>query len=414
MIKTKNRVICDSFVVDENLDDYHPSPYESKNIRSQMFFKWDRAEAHSVYDSNNNKWIDMTSGIFVTNTGHSNQRINNAIKRQLDKNLSFSFMYPTDIREEFSKKLLDMSPDYFEKVVILNTGSEATDIAYKLIKFWGNKNNRKYIISFSGSYHGRVLSGDMFSGGNKNSDWARVRDDNIIFLEFPYDKNSEFDISKLPNPDEIAGFILETYQGWSSQFYPQKYIKSLYQFAKKNNCLVCFDEVQSGFYRTGKLYGYMTYGEEIKPDIICLGKALGSPLPISAVLSTSELIDGAKKLGGSHSGNPLCCAAAIENMKIISENSFKITLEENIKVFQERMKRLEKFDFVDYVNVRGMVGAIIAKDKITADKIVLKMVSMGVLPVHTWSKSIKLGPPLIITDDAINEAFDVIEEIMRE
>jgi len=414
MIKTENRLIQDSFKVNNDLSNYHPSALESENIRSQMFFKWGKAIGHNVYDTNGNKWIDLTSGIFVTNTGHSNARVLNAIKQQIDSGLSFSFMYPTDIRQKFAKTLLDVSPDHFEKVVMLNTGSEATDIAYKLMKHWGAKNNKKYIVSFIGSYHGRVLSSDILSSGRENSTWSGVKDDNVIFLEFPYDQDSVFDPKKLPDPESIAGFILETYQGWSSQFYPQKYINDLYDFAKTNNCLVCFDEIQAGFYRMGKLYGYMTYGDQIKPDIVCLGKAIGSPLPMSAVLSTKELIDGAKKLGGTHSGNPLCCAAGIENINIMSEPEFKEELQLSIATFEKRMDRLTSYCEVDYVNARGMVGAIMIKEKEKADKIVLKMVSKGVLPVHTWSRSIKLGPPLTITVDALNEAFDTIEESIRE
>ncbi len=413
MINTENRVIFDSFFIDSDLSGFHPSEYESDNIRSQLPILWHKAKDFYVFDDNGNKWIDLTSGIFAMNAGHSNPEINEAIKKQLDSDMVFSFLYPSSTRRELAQRLLNISPSYFEKVVLLSTGSEATDMAYKLIKYWAKNNNKKYIVSFRGSYHGRVLSGDLLSGGENNSEWSGATDDSIVFLDFPYDPEQEFDASLLPPADQIAAFFMETYQGWSAQFYPQKYMQDLYKFAKDNNCLVCFDEIQAGFYRMGEVYGYMTYGDEIKPDIVCLGKGISSSLPLSAVLSTSELIDGAKKIGGTHAGNPLCCAAGIANIDFLSNDSFQASLKDKVEVFEGRMQALEAYDSVNYVNARGMVGAIIFNEKEVANTVVVECVRNGVMPVNTWSTSIKIGPPLTISIAAINEAFDVIEQSIK-
>jgi len=413
MIETAHRFIQDNFVLETDKSKYYPSIHESKNIRSQLPMVWDKAVDFNVYDTEGNKWIDLTSGIFVTNSGHSNPIIKEAIKKQLDQDLSFCFLYPTEIRRKLTKKILDVSPEHFEKVVLLSTGSEATDMAYKIIKYWALEKKRKYIVCFEGSYHGRVLSGDLISGGPNNSYWSGVKDDDLVFLKFPYDPQSEFDPSLLPPSDEIAAFMLETYQGWSCQFYPQKYIEDLYTFAKSNGCLVCFDEIQAGLYRMGSLYGYMQYGD-FKPDIVCLGKAISSPLPLSVVLSTAELIDGAQKIGGTHAGNPVCCAAALANIGFLTDTGFQALLPEKIELFEKRMKSFERFEQVDYVNAVGMVGAILFKEKEESVKTVMELVRRGVMPVNTWHASIKIGPPLTITIDALNEAFDVIEETLRD
>ena len=251
-------------------------------------------------------------------------------------------------------------------------------------------------------------------GGEGNSNWSNVTDDDILFIDYPYDKETQFDPSVLGDPSKIAAFVLETYQGWSAQCYPDKYMRDLYDFAKQNGCLVCFDEIQAGFYRMGEIYGYLTYGDYIKPDIVCLAKALGAPLPISAVLSTRELIDGAKKLGGTNAGNPLCCAAALANIEFLTNKDFQSELKRKIKVFENRLKNLEKYDIINYINVRGMIGAIIFNDKEDANSVVVNSVRKGVMPVNTWSTSIKIGPPLTISIDAINEAFDVIEECITK
>jgi acetylornithine/succinyldiaminopimelate/putrescine aminotransferase len=414
MVNTKYRFIRDDFFIETNMDKYHPSDEESKNLRSQLPMVWHKAIDFSVYDQDGNKWIDLTSGIFVTNTGHSNSVVKDAIKKQLDSDLSFSFLYPTEIRRKFIKRILEISPPHFEKAVLLNTGSEATDMAYKLIKFWSVGKKKKYIVCFEGSYHGRVLSGDLISGGPNNSSWSGVKDDSLVFLKFPYNQEDKFDPSLLPPPGEIAGFMLETYQGWSSQFYPNDFISALYRFAKSNGALICFDEIQAGFYRMGSLYGYMQYGEQIKPDIICLGKAMASPLPMSAVLSTAELIDGAQKIGGTHAGNPVCCAAGLANIDILENKNFQNRLSKKIKVFENRMKELESFSSVDYTNACGMVGAILFKEDKVATDIVMELVRRGVMPVNTWHSSIKIGPPLTITVEALNEAFDVIEGVIGD
>jgi len=414
MINTKNRTIHDTFDINDDLTGFHPSELESDNINSQLPMVWHKAKDFNIYDEHGNKWIDLTSGIFAMNAGHSNPVINQAIKNQLDADMVFSFLYSTKIRKTLAERLLEISPSHFEKVVLLNTGSEATDTAYKLIKYWAKANDRKYIVSFRGSYHGRVLSTDLMSGGQGNSNWSNVTDDDILFLDFPYDKETQFDPSALGDPSKIAAFVLETYQGWSAQCYPDKYMRDLYDFAKQNGCLVCFDEIQAGFYRMGEIYGYLTYGDYIKPDIVCLAKALGAPLPISAVLSTRELIDGAKKLGGTNAGNPLCCAAALANIEFLTNKAFQNELKRKIKVFENRLKNLEKYDIINYINVRGMIGAIIFNNKEIANSVVVNSVRKGVMPVNTWSTSIKIGPPLTISIDAINEAFDVIEECITK
>tara|TARA_R110002012_G_scaffold312290_2_gene522894 strand:- start:442 stop:945 length:504 start_codon:yes stop_codon:yes gene_type:complete len=163
----------------------------------------------------------------------------------------------------------------------------------------------------------------------------------------------------------------------------------------------------------GELYGYMTYGEKIKPDIICLGKGLSSPLPMSAVLSTKEIIDNTTKIGGTNAGNPLCCAATLANLNFLTDDSFQNSLSEKVAVFEKRFKDLEKYDAIDTMNVKGMVAGIIFHDPAKAKEVVLNTVKNGVMPVNTWSTSIKIGPPLTITIDAINEAADVIEECIK-
>jgi len=411
MVKTKHRNTT-NFELDVEKYREIKHKYEPNSI-CEMPVKWHKAKDFSVYDDQGNKWIDMTSGILVTNAGHSNPKINQAIKDQVDADLTFGYQYNTDIRVEFLEKLLQISPSHFEKAVLLNSGSEATDAAYRLIKLWAKKNNKKYIIAFEGSYHGRVLGSDLIGGTPTSTAWSNVVDDDICFLSFPKD-GEELDIDKLPPLDEIAAFFLETYQGWGTLFYPQKYIDKLYKIAKENNILVCFDEVQSGFYRMGTLYGYMTYGD-YEPDIITVGKGLTSSLPLSAVLSTRDIIDIDIKanLSSTHAGNSLCCAAGLANLEFLTDESFQEDFKRRARLFEKLNKELEKEEGVETVNVRGMVSAIIVKDSDMGNYVTDKCVKEGVLTVWTKRESVKLGPPLTISESAIVESMEVIRNAIR-
>jgi acetylornithine/succinyldiaminopimelate/putrescine aminotransferase len=411
MVKTKHRNTT-NFELDVEKYREIKHKYEPNSI-CEMPVKWHKAKDFSVYDDKGNKWIDMTSGILVTNAGHSNPKINQAIKDQVDADLTFGYQYNTDIRVEFLEKLLQISPSHFEKAVLLNSGSEATDAAYRLIKLWAKKNNKKYIITFEGSYHGRVLGSDLIGGTPTSTAWSNMVDDDICFLSFPKD-GEELDIDKLPPLDEIAAFFLETYQGWGTLFYPQKYIDKLYKIAKENNILFCFDEVQSGFYRMGTLYGYMTYGD-YEPDIITVGKGLTSSLPLSAVLSTKEIIDIDIKanLSSTHAGNSLCCAAGLANLEFLTDETFQEDFKRRARLFEKLNKELEKEEGVETVNVRGMVSAIIVKDGDMGNYVTDKCVKEGVLTVWTKRESVKLGPPLTISESAIVESMEVIRNAIR-
>ena len=411
MIKTQNRYIRD---FDFDTESYYAvkHKYEPSNI-CEMPVKWSMAKDFNVYDDKGNKWIDMTSGIFVTNAGHSNPNINLAIKTQVDSDLSFSYQYNSDMRDKFIKKLFEISPPHYDKVVLLNSGSEVTDAAYRLIKIWGKKHNKKYIVTFTGSYHGHVLGSDLISGTSTSTDWCNFKDNELRFLPFPKE-GDELDLNDLPPLDEIAAFFLETYQGWGAWMYPQKYIDKLYKTSKDNNILFCFDEVQAGFYRMGELYGYMTYGD-YKPDIITLGKGLTSSLPLAALLSTKDIVDldSDVNLSGSQAGNAICCAAGLANLKFLTDESFQKDFQKRVELFERLNKELEQEDGVEVVNVKGMVSAIIVKDGDMGNYVTKRCVNNGVLPVWTKRESVKLGPPLTISESAIVESMDVIRDSIR-
>jgi len=414
MAKTNNRNIVSKVMFTPTALSKKKSDQESAAL-SQQLIDWERAKDFSVWDTYGNKYIDMTAGIFVANAGHANPEIKSAIQQQLNKNMWFSFLYNNQIKADFIDRLLEISPDHFEKAVLLNSGSEVTDIAIKLIKFWAAKNNRKYTISFRGSYHGRTLGSDLLCGDENSTNWCGFKDESIKFIDFPT-KDCVFDPADLPDPKDIAAFFLETYQGWGALMYPSQYINDLYAFARQHGILVCFDEIQAGFYRMGTLYGYMSYGEHIKPDLICLAKGISSSLPMSALLGSKELIDVDKKavVGGTHAGNALCSAASLANINFLTSDKFQRDFKDKVPLFESYFNEMLESPLVSDVNCRGMVAGVIFHDTETATNVTKRCIQNGVLPVYTGRNSIKFGPPLTISKDAIVEAALVVKMCLEQ
>ncbi len=409
-VKTRFRKIRKSFNLEKNklFDDI--AKLEPKSVANTIKITWSKAKDFSLFDDSGNQWIDLTSGIFVSNAGHSNPLIKKAIKKQVDNDLLFAYNYPTQIKYDFLKKLLELSPSNFDSVALLNSGSEAMDIIYKLIKLYGIQKKKKYIVTFKMNYHGRGLSTDLISGSKEKASWSGVEDKNIHFLDFPYAESDTFIPESLPPAEQIAGFVIETFQGWGAWFYPQKFIDELYLFARKHGALIAFDELQAGFYRLGPIYGYMTYGEHIEPDLVGLGKGISSSLPIGGVLGKKEIFDIDEKadLHGTHSGNAVSCAAALANLDFLSGKNQVQKRKELIKMFREELISLETEPLVKKVNVRGVIAGVIFEKGEDAIAIVKDCINQGVLPVCTNRNSIKIAPPLTISGEALVEAIGVL------
>jgi 4-aminobutyrate aminotransferase-like enzyme len=286
--------------------------------------------------------------------------------------------------------------------------------------------------------HGRTMAAEMLKGDSESSSWIGYRDPNFYQLPFPYpwtaehesedwERRFEEDIEALKKKgldcSNIAGFIIESYLGWGAIFYPEKYIQALVAFAKKYDAIVTFDEIQGGFGRTGKLFTYQHYG--VEPDLLCLGKALSGSLPLSAVIGSRRIMDlpAVGSMSSTHSANPLCCAAGLANLEAIEEDNLVEESRRKGKILHDRLNRLKaRFpDRIAYIFGKGLLAGVILKDPVTgkpdgifASRICEKAMQKGLLLVHTGRESVKIGPPLVISDEALNEGLDVIEECFTE
>ena len=410
---------------------------ESKAMHGQLPIIWDKADNFQIYDKWGNIWLDFTSTIFVANAGHGNKKIIKALKNVITKPLLHTYTYASEERINYLNYLISNTPKQFEKAFLLSAGTEATEAALKLMRLNGKKNgkNKGGVVCFNGNWHGRTMGAQMMSGNNEQKEWIGYRDPNIYHLNFPYpwevSNPKEFfnhEIKKLldekgldPKKD-LSGFMLETFQGWGAVFYPKEFIEEVVKFAKKHNILVAFDEMQSGFGRTGKLFGYQHYG--IEPDIICCGKGASSGLPLSIVLGSREIMDLPEigSMSSTHSANPLVSIAGEENLKTILNDGLITNSEKLGKLFHEKLNDLKnKYpDHIEHTQGKGLLAALIFIDKSgnvlseLCDEICERAFQKGLLVVHTGRESIKLAPPLTITEEALLEGINVLDECIQE
>lgn len=443
-VKTRFRRIKTRIPVPESIPIFEDlEKYESRSMHGQLPIVWDRAEDFQVFDKYGNCWIDFTSTIFLTNVGHANPIVVTALKEKIDQKLLHTYTFAHESRALFLKKLIEITPDCFEKAFLLSAGTEATECAVKLMRMRGQtiRPSKVGIISFRDSMHGRTMGAEMLKGDPESSAWIGYKDPNIYHLPFPYpwlveeSASESFDWAEHFRKDietlheeglnfgDICGFMIESYQAWGAIFYPKAYIQALAAFARKHDILITFDEIQGGFGRSGKLFAYQHY--DVQPDLVCLGKALSGSLPLSAVIGRREIMDlpEAGSMSSTHSGNPLCCAAGLANLKAIESENLIAESERKGKILHQHLNKLkDKYsDRISFILGKGLLAGIITvnaktrePDGLFASEVCERAMQKGLLVVHTGREAIKIGPPLTIPDEALVEGIEVLDESFQE
>mgnify|MGYP000019356241 CR=1 FL=1 len=439
LIETKNRIIKTQIPHHEDIKTFTKiMTFESSLMEKQLPIVWHSAKDYSIYDRWGNKWIDLSSTIFVANSGHANARSKTRLQETLDKNLLHAYCYPTVERAEFLEKLIEITPPYFERACLVSTGTEASERALKLARIHGMKFNprKKVIIGGLGNYHGKTMGAMMAAVTPEARKWIGNQDPDMHQMPFPYpwilqkEKITGAELFELHldnlfsegvNPEEVAAFIIESYQGWGAVFYPNDYVQAMRKWSEKYNALLIVDEIQSGFGRTGKLFGYEYYG--VEPDLAICGKGISGSMPLSAVLGSSELIELDPTLTSTHGGQPISCAAALGHLESLVEDKLVDRAE---KLGKKLLGWLNEWkdefpDRIPFISGYGMVWAIfICKpgskelDADFTDQLVEKAMQKGVYSIRTGCGTIKLGAPLTISEGALKEAIDVYIDCMSE
>jgi 4-aminobutyrate aminotransferase-like enzyme len=399
---------------------------------------WDHAEGFQVYDKWGNCWIDWSSGVLITNAGHGRQKIVDAIVKQAQSKLLTNYCFPSEIRAELTQKLVDLLPAPLKKVFLLTTGSETVECAIKLSRAHGLKHHgreKHVIVSYEKAFHGRTLGSQQAGGIPALKEWIVNLDPGFVQVPFPDgfrtpDTSFEFFLASLEKqgvkPSQIAGVILETYQGGSASFAPVEYMQKMYAWTREHDIVLTCDEVQAGFGRTGTLWGFEHYG--IVPDLTTWGKGVSSSLPLAFVAGRPDLMDlfPAGSMTSTHTGNPVCCAAAIASIDIVLEEKLADNAAKMGALLLEKLNELKvKYpEVIGCVDGKGLVAGVACvkpgttePDADLAFQIVNSMMEKGVLlfsPVGYGGGTIKICPPLNITEEALLESTAVLAECFAE
>ncbi len=438
-VKTKYRRIRTKLPVPESLPVFQAlQGSEPQSMMGQPPVVWDRAEGFQVMDRWGNVWIDWSSGVLITNAGHGRKEIRKALEAALKKPLLSTYVFVHEQRAELTQALQALAPDRTYQVFLLTTGSEAIENAIKLAKTYAldkHGEKKRVIVGFQNAFHGRTLGAQLAGGMPALKRW--IVDEGRTFVQVPFPdgyKNEDISfelflktLKKLKvKPREIAGVITESYQGVGPDFLPVEYAQELQSFCREHDIVMMFDEVQSGFGRTGKMFCYQHYG--IKPDLIICGKGISSSLPLAAVIGRKDIMGlyAPGSMTSTHSASPLPVIAAVENLKIIQREKLVEHAAEMESVLMPRLAQIQgKYsDRLGCLHGKGLVAGIQAvkagtkqPDAATAQAINLKCLHKGVLmfaPVGVGGECIKIAPPLVISEDALRESIDVLAEACDE
>ena len=407
--------------------------YEPRALNVLAPVVWERAEGWTIFDPYGNKWIDFTSGIYVANTGHAHPEVCRALQDQIHQKLIHAYLFATDIRARLVERLVQMTPDSLSKVFLLSTGSEAIECSLKLARLYGLRTEpqKTLLVSFTGAFHGKTMGAQMLASAPDHKSWIVNPDPDVCQIPFPRQpcggeflaQSLEQLASRGQDPNRIAAFVLESFQGVGGPvFYPQDYVQALSRWSRDHGALLIFDEIQAGFGRTGKFLAYEHYG--VEADLVCCGKGMSSSLPLSAVLGRAEILDIPEpgQMTSTHTANPLCCAAALATLEIFEREGLVEAAERKGRIFHQGLEAILRAhpDRIDAVRGRGLVQAVFFKDRRgepdvdLAERVTDKAIGKGLMLFHTHGDLVKMGPPLIISEEALKEGTAVLAESVAE
>jgi ornithine--oxo-acid transaminase len=380
---------------------YHPLPVVLE-----------RGEGVFVWDVEGKRYIDFLSAYSAVNQGHCHPRIINAMIEQAKKLTLTSRAFYNNVLgefEEFISKLLG-----YDRALPMNSGAEADETALKLCRKWaylkkGIPENQAKIIVCEGNFHGRTIT--IVSMSNDPDSYKDFGPFTPGFEKIPYNDISALERA-LSDPN-VAGFLVEPIQGEAGVFVPDEgYLKKAFDLCKSKNVLFIADEVQTGLCRTGKMLACEHEG--VRPDILVLGKALsGGAMPVSAVLADDEIMLTIKpgEHGSTFGGNPLACVVAIEALKVLVEEKLAENATRLGAIFREEAKKI-KSDRIELVRGKGLLNAIVIKPKDgkTAWDVCVRMKENGLLAKPTHEHIIRFAPPLVINEQQIHEAIEIIRK----
>ena len=359
-----------------------------------------------VWDINGKEYIDCMGGYGVALVGHRNQRVVNAIKSQLEKIITVHSSIYNKTREEFLENLIKIAPKKLNQVHLNNSGAEAVEAA---IKFARKFTGKKGMVAMNGSYHGKSLGALSVTFNPKYRKSFEPLVERVSFA--PY---GDIDALRSTITDDTGFVILEPIQGESGiHVPPDGFLQDVRKLCDERSILLIFDEIQSGFGRTGKMWA----GEHwnTAPDIMCLAKGIAGGVPMGATLVRSDILACMQK--GEHSstfgGNPLSCAAGIGAIQALTKDGLIENAAKMGKIFINELERLkEKHKIIREVRGKGLMIGVELKFEVK--DILLEGIQKGVLLLYSGKNIIRLLPPLVITEEDITKVIEILDVLLSK
>ena len=366
----------------------------------------EKGKGAHVWDADGKEYIDCMGGYGVALVGHQNQRVNDAIKEQVNKIITVHSSLYNKTREEFLKLLIGLAPKGLTQVHLNNSGAEAIEAA---IKFARKFTGKKGMVAMKGSYHGKSFGALSITFNPKYKKAFQPLVDKVSFASY-----GDIEALRSAIDEDTAFVILEPIQGESGiNVAPEGFLQEVRKLCDEKGILLIFDEIQAGLGRTGRLWACDHWNTA--PDILCLAKGIAGGVPMGATLVRQDILAVMSK--GEHSstfgGNPISCAAGIAALKSLTEDGLIENSEKMGKVFREGLEKLkEKHTMIREIRGKGLMIGI--EMKFEVKDILMGLIREGVLMLYSGRNILRILPPLVISEEDITKVLHALDTILTE
>lgn len=383
--------------------------YQAQTSENPFALDIVKAEGIYLYDRDGKSYMDLISGVSVSNLGHRHPKVVQAIKDQIDSYLHIMVYgeYVQEPQVNFAKKLAEILPKQLNCTYFVNSGTEANEAAFKLSKRY---TGRTEIVSMKKSYHGSTHGSLSFTGNEEKKYFVRPLLPDIRFIEF----NNKADLEQIT--EKTACVIIEPIQGDAGIRIPDtSYMQALRKRCYEVGALLIFDEIQTGYGRTGTMFAFEQF--DVVPDILTIGKAMGGGMAMGAFISSKKIMHTLANnpmLGHitTFGGHPVCCAAGYATLQAFEEEN----IVEGVNAKGNLLASLLIHPIVKEIRYRGLFFAVELDSFETVQKVVNKCLERGIIGFWfiSCNNAFRLAPPLTITEEEIRKACIVITEVFDE
>ncbi len=383
--------------------------YQAQTSPYPLGLEVSHAKGCYIYDTNQKPYLDFVAGVSACSLGHCHPRVNQAIKDQLDKysHVMVYGEYAQHPAVAYCKLLVEHLPPQLNKVYLVNSGTEATEGALKLVR---RVTGRSQLISCHNAYHGNTMGSMSVMGFEERKQVFRPLVPDVDFITF----NNEADLEKITT--RTAGIILESIQGGAGFIEPTNdFLLKVKKRCEAVGALLIIDEIQPGFGRTGRLFGFENYN--VVPDVVIIGKGMAGGMPVGGFIANEkhmDLLSHDPKLGHitTFGGHPVIAAAALATLEEILEKEYTVLALQKEKLFRELLVH----PLITEIRGRGLMLAAMTTDPKITDNVILKCQEKGLILFWLLFEgcAIRITPPLTVSDDEIRKGCHIILEALHE